>query len=418
MIGNRLRLLAAAGLLAACGGSAPTPPPAPAPAPPVAGGGTGAPPLPAPPAPAPAPVAPPVPLSEADAAYDFALTQARRLAVQAYQKEDAALRLEAQDAFESAARIRPADGIALAELGLFASDLGDVDLVTKCLLRLEERAPDSGPLHWLRGTAQLRQGDYAAAVESFRRAAVKEYRPGEARDRLFKAMLAEGSRRLDAGDPAGSLAILREAVEINPDHPLAAQAWLRCAVAHRRLGKPEDAEKTLRETVARFGGFSPAYAELGQLLREAGRPAEALEVFERSVRADAGFADGYVLKAAVLTDLARLDDARATLKEFDARFPATGTSEYAHGVLEVACAAWEIAVPRFQKALALQPNLGAAHLHMARCYRELGRTEDSEKAMARWERFQEAARRAMEAHRRAVEGGGEDEAAPPPGTPR
>jgi tetratricopeptide (TPR) repeat protein len=390
--------LVAALALASCGDPAPVPVPAPVPAPPSAP----AEPAPAPPAgggvPAPAPPPPVSPATEAERAYDLALSQGRQLAGLAVGQDRRDLVVEAMDAFERAARIRPNDPVPLAEAGLLASDIGDAASMARLLERVRERAPDSGAYRWLRGTILHRQEDFESAAAEFRLAAVKDYRPGEARDRLFKALLALGVKRLRDRDLDRSVAVLEEALALNPDHPLAVQAWFHVGVAQRRLGLLDRAEATLRETTKRFPTFSDSFAELGTLLQQRERHEEALSMFDRAVRNDPGFAPGYVLKAAALVALGRLDDAGKAFEEYDRRFPPAAASELERGVYLVQRRKWEEALGRFQFALAADPGFVRAHSYMAQCYHALGRKAEAEQAEARWRRFEEQARAAMESH--------------------
>jgi TolB-like protein/class 3 adenylate cyclase/Flp pilus assembly protein TadD len=150
---------------------------------------------------------------------------------------------------------------------------------------------------------------FVAAHEAARRAVAID-----ARDEV--AQTALGSTEIFMGQHDGALARLRDAVELNPNFTWA-HGNLGLALAF--AGKAEEAVDSFDEAV-RLSPRDPfcflwLYL-LGFATFLAGRYGEALEHVDRSVRLNPSIPGSYRLRAACLSELGRLEEARAALAEF------------------------------------------------------------------------------------------------------
>jgi TolB-like protein/class 3 adenylate cyclase/Flp pilus assembly protein TadD len=150
---------------------------------------------------------------------------------------------------------------------------------------------------------------FVAAYEAARRAVAID-----ARDEV--AQTALGSTEVFMGQHDSAVARLRDAVELNPNF-----TWAHgnVGLALTFAGRPEEAAGPFNEAI-RLSPRDPfcflwLYL-LGFATFMAGRQGEALEHVERSVRLNPNIPGPYRLRAACLSELGRMEEARAALAEF------------------------------------------------------------------------------------------------------
>jgi Flp pilus assembly protein TadD len=136
----------------------------------------------------------------------------------------------------------------------------------------------------------------------------------DARDEV--AQTALGSTEVFLGQHDSAVARLRDAVELNPNF-----TWAHgnVGLALTFAGRPEEAAGPFNEAI-RLSPRDPfcflwLYL-LGFATFMAGRQGEALEHVERSVRLNPNIPGPYRLRAACLSELGRMEEARAALAEF------------------------------------------------------------------------------------------------------
>ncbi len=325
--------------------------------------------------------------------FESCMARAREAAARWGQARDAARAKEAMDAYAEASRLRPADPLPPAEAGLLAIETGDGAAAVRLLERVHGIDPESGPFHFLRGSLLRVRGEFLDAREEFRAAKGAGFRPAASADRFFDCtvglvhVLADGFRFDEA------VAAAEEATALKPGHPLVPGAWLRIALAHRRLQRPKEAEKALRDCTRRFPTFAPAWGELGDLLADLDRTDEAVLILEASLKADPSFGRGRVLLARVRTLRGELREAEAEFREFEKGSPPDAESEFYRGLLHQRLSEPEKAVEHLQRSLELDPSRVQCHYLLARSYRDLGREEEAAASMERWRKAEEARRR-------------------------
>ena len=150
---------------------------------------------------------------------------------------------------------------------------------------------------------------FVAAHEAARRAVAID-----ARDEV--AQTALGSTEVFMGQHDSAVARLRDAVELNPNFTWA-HGDLGMALAF--AGKAEEAMGPFNEAV-RLSPRDPFcflwFYLLGLATFLAGRSGEALEHLERSLRLNPSVPGPYRIRAACLSELGRMEEARAALAEF------------------------------------------------------------------------------------------------------
>jgi tetratricopeptide (TPR) repeat protein len=293
---------------------------------------------------------------------------------------------DAFDSFQAAARLRPKDPAPLVEAGLLALDMGDGATATRMLARVDEAAPGSDAVRFLKGCIHKARGNHLDARDEFLAASKGEFRREQAGDLYYECTLGYALDLGNAGRLEPAMKLLREAVAQRPDHPLLSIAYYNMGAYHRRLESTALAEEVLLEGIRRFPSYAPSYGELGDLYTTLERYDEAVAVLDRAVRADATYARGWLLKADAEIARGRLPQAEEALAEYDRRFAETGDSAYTRGLLLVKKGEPKAAAASFQRALALDPGRIRALYHLSLCHRDLGEEEKARESMDRWKK--------------------------------
>lgn len=213
----------------------------------------------------------------------------------------------AEEALRRALEIDPRSQPARLYLGIALRQAGRIDEAERELRQSLLLAPEDVPtLHTL-GEILLAGNDFAGAEELFQRVVAQN--PDDAAAQLALARIAGATNRPAEGIPAAT-----RAAELEPDDP---EAWLLLArlalgaqdaaaaeralqrvdalvgrenpqvaltwaLLYRLQGRFAEADRTLRETIARYPGFQPAVALFLANASEQGRRAEA-EAFLRTL---------------------------------------------------------------------------------------------------------------------------------------
>ncbi|HEX7182005.1 MAG TPA: tetratricopeptide repeat protein [Thermoanaerobaculia bacterium] len=213
----------------------------------------------------------------------------------------------AEEALRKALQVDPRSQPARFYLGVALRQAGRTDEAVRELRESLALAPEDVPtLHTL-GELLLAGNDFAGAQELFQR--IVAQKPDDAAAQLALARIAGATNR-----PAEGIAAATRAAELKPEDP---EAWLLLArlalgaqdaaaaeralqrvdalvgrenpqvaltwaLLYRLQGRFEEADQTLRGTIARYPGFQPAVALFLANAAEQGRRAEA-EAFLRSL---------------------------------------------------------------------------------------------------------------------------------------
>ena len=127
------------------------------------------------------------------------------------------------------------------------------------------------------------------------------------------AAFDKGSRLLDKGDTAGSVAYLERAVSESPEHY---KAYYDLGVARFRLGQLAEAEGAFQKAIdLTGGGFAPPQFGLGAILCEKREFFEAERILQRGVELDSGSAVGKYYLAWAQFGLNRLVEAERSAEQ-------------------------------------------------------------------------------------------------------
>ena len=172
----------------------------------------------------------------------------------------------------------------------------------------------------------------------------------------FDALHLLGVAQVQSGEPARGVALIEQAVRVDPD---AAAAHVNLAMALAVLGRHEAALASADRAVA-LGGASPeAYVNRGNALVALGRAASAVAAYDQALALRADDPQAHYNRANALRDLGRLDDAVAGYDATLARFPAYVEATSNRGAVLAELGRLDEALAAFDAVLALWPTAEA-----------------------------------------------------------
>jgi len=153
---------------------------------------------------------------------------------------------------------------------------GDFDGVIERCRKVLERNPSANGVHFLLGSALVRQDKFDLAI--------KEYRAELQVDPSHMQSHIDLGRTLEKlGDINAAVQEYRSALKINPT-----DSGVRCDLADAllKLGKEAEAEKEYRETMRRSAHYVRAYTGLGNLLYKKGEMEASISVRQQALKLD------------------------------------------------------------------------------------------------------------------------------------
>lgn len=255
--------------------------------------------------------------------------------------------------------------------GVAAIRDGNYELARSHFEKVVAAEPRNAEAHFYLGVARQNLDASEAAAESYRRAV-------SINPKLAEAWVNLSALQLDAGDAAGALRVVDEALAHHPDH--GQLAYNRALALAALEGREQDAVAAYRKALA----ADPANVEIrygyAEALVAAGAKREALDALRELAKSD---------QLEVLASTARL---YGKLREFDACIQAFGraiairqSSELyverglcAHGKKDDA-AAYE----DFQRAVRADANYAPGHYYVGMHLKTQGKKSEARAALAR-----------------------------------
>jgi tetratricopeptide (TPR) repeat protein len=215
----------------------------------------------------------------------------------------------AQELYEQAQRLAPAQSFASAKLGAakLHAQLGNAD---EALIAYEELGAESAEklgrhaadAYAGLGAARVAAGDRAGAAEAYQAALSSD--PNHA-----KALQGQGELLLEAGRPAEAVAPLARAVELAPDDAAARRAL---AGAHQAAGDPQAALRVLDPQAVPLEERAALLAEVAEIQRAQGDTQAAQLTLQQAVEIEP---DSTPLRSALAKAYAENGDAEAAAAE-------------------------------------------------------------------------------------------------------
>jgi len=284
---------------------------------------------------------------------------------------------------------------------------GDRDAAASCYAAVLRDSPDDYDALYLLGIIAYQQESNSRAIELLGRAVASDPLQSAARNALGLALRRNG-RDHDAvvqfreavgcnpssaaahhnlgltlaamGDFHGAVESYCAAIELAPGHK---NALYQLALALVHLDRGQEASESLRRVLGIDPAFGDAYLELAELLRAQGNPREAIAVLKQVIAScgqDAEFLAGAGTAFADMRQWKTSADAFGKALALDQNHLSSLTGL---GAVEVDNSQEARALPRFERALARNPDCAEAHFHRARALCGLGQIEDAIDAFTR-----------------------------------
>jgi tetratricopeptide (TPR) repeat protein len=176
--------------------------------------------------------------------------------------------------------------------------------------------------------------------------------------RNFRADSALGGMLNEAGKAHDAVALLREAVRIEPDF---ADAHNNLGMALVILGEDDEAAAELWTALRLNPGLGEAHNNLGTVLERQGKHAEALSQFTEALRLDPGSAEIRCRMGLTLVNQGKVSDAITLFQEALRLEPGFAEAHSDLGFALMALGRIDEAVSHYTEALRINPDLATAH---------------------------------------------------------
>jgi tetratricopeptide (TPR) repeat protein len=175
-------------------------------------------------------------------------------------------------AYETSARLDPANILPLVNVSMLYAEAGQMDRAEQSLRRALTREPNSAPANFNLGLLVAEKGDFAEAQKLLRAAIQAD--PAMAAAAYNLAVIVGGDR------PDEAISLCRQAVKSRPDEP---KYGFTLAYYLLQKGDEKDAVSALEKVLERTPGHLDSIQMLGQLHERSGRRSEAAALYERTI---------------------------------------------------------------------------------------------------------------------------------------
>lgn len=179
---------------------------------------------------------------------------------------------------------------------------------------------------------------------------------------------------------ADNLALDESMVRADPANAI---ARANLGISYSNLGRVEEAERELRESIRIDASNPRAHYNLAVLLLRQGRLAEAAEANAAAVRLDPGFAKARSSLGVILARLGRVEEAVRELEAAVDLAPDYAEGHNNLGTIYGQLGQHEKALAQFEAAARLRPDLAMTHYNVGRAHLELGHEAEARRAFRR-----------------------------------
>jgi tetratricopeptide (TPR) repeat protein len=244
--------------------------------------------------------------------------------------------------------------LAMAYRGLGNNPLADAHIKLQGEVKIQPLDPlmaeldqllESPRAYDLRGGQLLETGDWAGAVQQFRKGLELDPASAALRLRLGTAMF-------QMGDASGARAQFEQVLKDSPNY---ARAHYSLGVLAAAAGRSDEAMQRFAAAVSFGPDDASSRVGYGGVLRQAGKLKEALAQYEEAGKLDGRRPDAVLGSAEILGAMNRYGEARDRLLQANRAYPEE--PEYAHALARLFAAAPDAKVRNGRRAMALVQQL-------------------------------------------------------------
>jgi tetratricopeptide (TPR) repeat protein len=177
-----------------------------------------------------------------------------------------------------------------------------------------------------------------------------------------------------------NLALDESMVQADPANAI---ARANLGISYSKLGRTEEAERELRESIRLDASNPRAHYNLAVLLLGQARITEAAEANAAAVRLDPGFAKARGSLGVILARLGRLEDAVRELEAAVHLAPDFAEGHNNLGTIYGQLGRHAKALEQFEAAARLRPDLAVTHFNVGKAHSEMGHEAEAQRAFRR-----------------------------------
>lgn len=313
------------------------------------------------------------------------------------------------------------------KLAMAQARIGAYDAARASLGRALDMDPDSPIARFNLAEVLRRQGQFAAAVEQYRRTlavdpnyakahlglglvnrqqgrpAMESFRRALQSDPLLaEALLGLGREALERRPPAEAAGHFLQALRVDPD---SAEANLNLGLTQARRGLQSEALAAFRQAAALDPASPEAHYNLGVALARRGRIREALEAFRQAVRLKPEDAEAHSNLGMAYSQLGRLEAAVEAFGQAVRLRPDSARGYFNLGLTQARLGRTREAIEALSQSTSLSPRNAEIRLNLGLVYLSSGDRTSAEGQVEILKELDPERARALEERIRAKEGG-------------
>lgn len=250
-------------------------------------------------------------------------------------------------------------------------DGGAVENSKKLYNEIIKKFPRFAEAYYLLGIVNLREDDYKASSENFRKAselAPDEMKYSGAMMNLIGKYFKEGMDAYKFGDYATAEEKFRITIEIDPSF---VNAYMQIGVIKRRSGDLDGAITCLEKGVEAAPDDVKALYNLGLFYRSANRNADAKEMFRRAIEVRPDFAKAYSGIAGIYVQEENIAQAKANYEKALELNKGSAAAWDGYGALMLSLGNYAKAKEALEQATKLSPRNYRSFYRLAEAYNSL-----------------------------------------------
>ncbi len=273
---------------------------------------------------------------------------------------------DAEQIYRSLLEQQPDSIDALNLLGALLHELGRYDEALTYFERVLTLRP-AAESHNSVAIVLKAQGQYAAAVEQYRKAlALKPNQP--------EVMSNLGNALKESGSTEEAIACYQDAIALNPNY---AEAHNNLGISYKDQGKLDEAIQSYQTALRLKPNYVEAHHNLGIIWRMQGKLDLAIDYFRQAIALKPSYVEAHTSLGSTLHQQGKLDEAIAAFKHLLTLKPDSAETYNNLAMVLQEQGKVEAAIAAFNQALAIRPNYPGVCNNLGNLLLESDRTEEA-----------------------------------------